>query len=109
MQIQKTPENYMRLAQYIFDRRRDLYLPCEKSFTAEEDNHIVRIAASVMMTRDKVLTGGGFAQAIVDNNLKGAFDRADSIMIHAIRFLVYIANSIYLETDIEFTPFSTNQ
>ena len=33
---------------------------------------------SVMMTRDDVLQGGGFVQAICDNDLRGALARADT-------------------------------
>ena len=41
--------------------------------------HILDIMVSIMCTRDKVsYPGGGFAQAVVDNNLYLALSRADS-------------------------------
>lgn len=41
-------------------------------------SHIIDICSSVMMTRDGVLQGGSFVQAVVDNNLTKALAYADS-------------------------------
>jgi len=51
--------------------------------------HIERIGASVMMTRDKVLSGGSFAQAVINNDLADAVGRADSTCINHLKFFVY--------------------
>lgn len=40
--------------------------------------HIIDVIISVLMTRDKVLTGGSFAQAVCNNDLREAVNRADT-------------------------------
>jgi hypothetical protein len=55
-----------------------------------EDKHAIEVAASVLMTRDKVLQGGSFAQAIVDNNLREAINRADDTCIKYLKFFTNI-------------------
>ena len=70
------------------------YLTEQRSFFGlthlnEDDfNHVVSLAASVMMTRDEFLPGGGFVQAVVDNNLSEAIGRADSTALIALKALV---------------------
>ena len=39
--------------------------------------HIVDIIVSVMMHRDGIMRGGGFVEAICNNDLRGALARAD--------------------------------
>ncbi len=56
----------------------------------EDEQHAIDVAASVLMTRDKVQMGGSFAQAIVDNNLREAINRADDICIKYLRFFSII-------------------
>ena len=51
--------------------------------------HIESIGASVMMARDKVLSGGSFVQAVINNNLADAVGRADSTCINHLKFFVY--------------------
>ena len=55
-----------------------------------DEQHAIDVAASVLMTRDKVQMGGSFAQAIVDNNLREAINRADDICIKYLRFFSII-------------------
>ena len=47
--------------------------------------HIINIMCSVMMHRDKVQLGGGFAEAICNNNLDEACSRADGECIKYLR------------------------
>jgi flavin-binding protein dodecin len=42
------------------------------------------------MTRDKVQMGGSFAQAIVDNNLREAINRADDTCVKYLKFFSII-------------------
>jgi hypothetical protein len=59
------------------------------SLLSDDDyQHAVHLAASVMMTRDGVLPGGGFVQAVVDNNLSEAVNRADSVALVSLKALV---------------------
>jgi hypothetical protein len=69
--------------------------------TEENINHIVHVGASVMMTRDKFLQGGSFVQAIVDNDLYGAVNRADNVMKRSLVFMTYLNSHIRAELEIE--------
>lgn len=55
-----------------------------------DNQHAIDIAASVLMTRDGVLQGGSFVQAIIDNNLREAIGRADDVCINYLKFFVAI-------------------
>ena len=55
----------------------------------EDKDHIVSVAASILMLRDGVQMGGGFAQAVINNDLEGAIDRADITCRTYLDFLVY--------------------
>jgi hypothetical protein len=63
----------------------------------EDYLHVVSIASSVMMTRDKVLPGGSFVQCVVDNDLYGAFSRADNVCERSIKFFSYVNKHVYLD------------
>lgn len=53
----------------------------------ESREHIIRIGTSVICTKREVgYPGGGFVQAIVNNDLMGAFGRADRINKDSIEF-----------------------
>jgi hypothetical protein len=59
--------------------------------------HIIRIIASVMMTRDgKGLQGGSFVQAVVDNDLFGATSRADDVCYQNLKVIVAANQYAYL-------------
>lgn len=54
-----------------------------------DNDHITSIIASVMMTRDKTgIQGGGFVQAVVNNDLFGAISRADITCQKHIKVIV---------------------
>jgi hypothetical protein len=55
-----------------------------------DEQHAIDVAASVLMTRDGVLQGGSFVQAIIDNNLREAINRADDVCIKYLKFFVVI-------------------
>jgi hypothetical protein len=61
-------------------------------------DHIKEIMVSVMMTRDGLLQGGSFVQAVVDNNLRKAISRADKECINHLRIITLCANNCYIET-----------
>lgn len=69
------------------------YRPAPKGEDAE---HVHTIAASVMMTRDGVMFGGSFAQAVVENNLEAAVGRADTICLRNLAFFVYCKNHVHV-------------
>jgi hypothetical protein len=63
--------------------------PDKDSFDENELNHIIDIVASIYMTQYRYRIGGGFVQTVLDNNLSGAFSRADITMLKAMRIIVY--------------------
>jgi hypothetical protein len=69
--------------------------------TEKDMNHIIQVGASVMMTRDKFLQGGSFVQSIVNNDLQGAVNRADSVMRRSLVFMVYLNSHVRAELEIE--------
>jgi len=63
--------------------------------TAEETEHIINIGASVLCTKWGVgYEGGGFVQAVVSNDLMGAFSRADVTSTKALRFFCHLMYNV---------------
>ena len=67
-----------------------------KEYGADVSEHIIDVMRSVMMTRDKVLIGGSFAQAVADNNLREAISRADGACLANIKIIVQASYNAYL-------------
>lgn len=65
----------------------------------EVREHVVRCGTSILLTRWGVGPGGGgFVQAVVDNNLSETFGRADAINQDCIKFyLMLMYNSSYID------------
>lgn len=64
--------------------------------TQEDADHIIDIAASIMMTRDiENYKGGSFVNAVVNNDLTNAVSRADSVCIRNLKLFTYIKNFGY--------------
>jgi hypothetical protein len=59
-----------------------------KSYGVEPTQHIIEVMASAMMTRDNVMQGGSFVQAVVKNNLEEAISTADASCLANIRIIV---------------------
>ncbi len=63
----------------IREQYRERAIEFAKEWDTEVSNHIIDIMVSIMATRDKTsYAGGGFVQAVVENNLYLAMSRADS-------------------------------
>ena len=60
-------------------------------------DHIIDVIISVMMTRDDVLQGGGFVQAICQNDLRNAVGRADSDCIKHLKLITMAYSNAYVE------------
>ncbi len=57
------------------------------SLSIENRDHIVNIGTSILCTKWEVgYPGGSFVQAIVNNDLRETFGRADRINLNCIRF-----------------------
>lgn len=62
----------------IREQYRERAIEFAKEWQTEVSDHIIDIMVSIMATRDKTsYPGGGFVQAVVDNNLYLAMSRAD--------------------------------
>lgn len=69
-----------------------------KSYGEEPADHIIQVMASAMMTRDNVLQGGGFVQAVVKNDLADAISRADAQVVLNLRIIVLAFRFAHLKT-----------
>mgnify|MGYP000147253110 CR=1 FL=1 len=68
-------------------------------YNEQVSEHIIDIMISVMMTRDNVLQGGSFVQAVVGNNLKETISRADADCSKNIRIITICSQHCYVETE----------
>ena len=66
-------------------------------YDEQVSEHIIDVMISVMMTKDNVLQGGSFVQAVIDNNLREAFNRADADCIKNLRIITLCANFCNVE------------
>ncbi len=63
----------------IREQYRERAIEFVKEWGENVSDHIIDIMVSIMATRDKTsYAGGGFVQAVVENNLYLAMSRADS-------------------------------
>lgn len=68
-------------------------------YNEQVSEHIIDIMISVMMTRDNVLQGGGFVEAVVANNLKESISRADTDCIKNLRIITLCCSFCYVESE----------
>jgi hypothetical protein len=68
-------------------------------YNEQVSEHIIDVMISVMMTRDNVLQGGSFVQAVVGNNLKETISRADADCSKNIRIITICSQHCYVETE----------
>jgi hypothetical protein len=62
----------------IREQYRERAIQFAKEWNEDVSEHIIDVMVSIMATRDKSsYPGGGFVQAVVDNNLYLAMSRAD--------------------------------
>jgi len=85
--IEKDKEN-----KELWDVKRERYVTATKNFAdrygyKDISNHITDVMVSIMMTRDKVLSGGSFVQAICENNLRECVNRADNDCANHLKLL----------------------
>jgi hypothetical protein len=58
-------------------------------------NHIIEIGTSILCTKWNVgYPGGDFVQAVVDNDLREAFGRADDVNQHCIKFYLMLMYNV---------------
>lgn len=66
-----------------------------KNYQVTISDHILDIMVSVMMTRDKVMLGGSFVQAVVNNDLFSAVSRADQEVSQQFNFRLIVMTNQY--------------
>jgi hypothetical protein len=83
---------YTETVENVYPRIKDTIIG---DLSTEEYIHIINLGASVLMHRDDIRPGGHFVQAICNNNLRDAVNRADLTSIKGIKFFVYCYNNLY--------------
>ena len=99
----KTPgeqqDEVMKLVSNYFDKYGKEYLPIDMVMFHKE--HIVYIGASILCTKWEIgYPGGDFAHTIVNNDLAGAFGRADEINVYCIRFYIMLMYNVGMPTSL---------
>ena len=66
-------------------------------YDVQVSEHIIDVMISTMMTKDSVLHGGSFVQAVVNNDLRDAISRADTECLKHLRIITLCANFCNVE------------
>ena len=61
-------------------------------YGVEVSEHVIDVMISAMMTKDSVLHGGSFVQAVINNDLRDAISRADKDCLTHLRIITLCAN-----------------
>lgn len=85
--------------QQIRDNYRAAVVHFANRYNEEVSEHIIDVMISVMMTRDNVLQGGSFVQAVVANNLRESISRADTECGNNLRIITLCANFCYVDSE----------
>lgn len=88
----KDIELYKKRVEKEFDQWYGTQIPV--TLTEEEMSHVIDVGTSVLQTRDGGMQGGGFVQAVVANNLSGAYNRADSTNLKVIPFYIILKDHV---------------
>ena len=84
---------------YTYDDYKEACKHFAKRYGEEITDHILHIMTSICMTRDKLMVGGSFVQAIVDNNLYYAISRADEECIKKLMLLSLARFNCYVQEE----------
>jgi hypothetical protein len=87
--------NRIKEAVSEYARKNGHLIPFQIYCSESELGHVIDIGTSIMCTKWGVgYPGGGFVQAVVDNDLDGAVGRSDSTCGECLRFFVTLKNSL---------------
>ena len=81
------------------DKYRTAVVHFANRYNEQVSEHIIDVMISVMMTRDNVLQGGSFVQAVVANNLRESISRADAECSKQLRIITLCANFCYVDSE----------
>jgi hypothetical protein len=79
------------------NKYREAVLHFLNRYNEQVSDHIIDVMISVMMTRDNVLQGGSFVQAVVANDLRESISRADTDCSKNLRIITLCSNFCYAE------------
>lgn len=83
------------VAKYFHENNISTRVPFNILLDKDSVEHVINIGTSIMMNRIGVNTyPGGFVRAILDNDLYGAFSRADHINSQVIGFYITMMNNL---------------
>jgi hypothetical protein len=85
---QETRDSYRQAVVHFLNR-----------YNEEVSEHIIDVMISVMMTRDNVLQGGSFVQAVVANNLRESISRADTECGKHLRIISLCCSFCYVDSE----------
>jgi hypothetical protein len=83
------------------DKYRAAVVHFANRYNTEVSEHIIDVMISVMMTRDNVLQGGSFVQAVVANNLRDSISKADAECSKQLRIITLCSNFCYAEYELD--------
>lgn len=70
-----------------YDMYKEVAVKFAKKYEVDND-HIIDIITSLMMTRDGHWSGGSFVQAVLENDLLKTINRADATCLSNLRVIV---------------------
>lgn len=83
-----------------FDELRESYrrkaIQHSNAWRENVSEHIIDIMVSVMLTRDGVMQGGDFVQAICQNDLRNAVTRADTDCIKHLKLITLSYTDVHI-------------
>ena len=90
------------VAGYLDKNATNTRVPFHVMLDEETKDHVVNTGASIMLNRLGVNTNpGGFVQAVLDNDLSGAFARADNINSQVLGFYITMMYNLGIDITVQ--------
>jgi hypothetical protein len=90
------------VAKYFHENNISTRVPFNIILDKEAVSHIINIGTSIMMNRIGVNTyPGSFVKAVLDNDLHGAFSRADSINSQVLGFYITMMHNLSIPVTVD--------
>ena len=90
------------VAKYFHENNINTRVPFNIILDKEAVSHIINIGTSIMMNRIGVNTyPGGFVRAVLENDLHGAFSRADAINSQALGFYITMMHNLSIPVTVD--------
>lgn len=85
----------IRTAVSEYARKNNYLIPYEIYTDRSSLEHVIEIGTSIMCTKWEVgYPGGGFVQAVINNNLDESISRADKTCVDCLKFFSTLKNSL---------------